>query len=179
MVVSKQESEKPGEMPLNQPHGLSSQEVAERLAKYGLNAVAEEKLHPVLFFLKIFWGPVPWMLEVTVILELVLGKGVEAAIIGALLVVNAILSFFQENRAQSALTLLRQQLTVQSRVLRDGQWQLIPAQNLVPGDVIHLRMGDLVPADVALKEGQIQLDQSALTGESALVDRAVGQTAYS
>ena len=70
---------------------------------------------------------------------------------------NAILSFVQENRAQGALALLRKQLTVQSRVLRDGQWQLALAQNLVPGDAIHLRMGDLVPADVALTDGQIRI----------------------
>lgn len=178
MIASTPESTTQGEKPSNRPGGLSGQEAAERFAKYGPNAVAEEKRHPVLSFLKKLWGPVPWMLEITVILELVLGKDVEAVIIGTLLVVNAILSFVQENRAQSALALLRQQLTVQSRVLRDGQWQLVPAQNLVPGDVIHLRMGDLVPADVSLTDGQIQMDQSSLTGESALVDGTAGQTAY-
>lgn len=178
MVISTPESTIHGKKPPNRPGGLSSQEAAERFTKYGPNAVAEEKHHPVLSFLKKLWGPVPWMLEITVILELVLGKNVEAVIIGALLVMNAILSFVQENRAQGALALLRQQLTVQSRVLRDGQWQLVPAQNLVPGDVIHLRMGDLVPADVSLVDGQIQMDQSSLTGESALVDGTAGQTAY-
>jgi H+-transporting ATPase len=178
MAVSISDRAGQGEKPSTHPGGLSSQEAAERLAKCGPNAVAEEKRQPVLSFLKKLWGPVPWMLEITVILELVLGKNVEAVIIGALLVVNAILSFIQENRAQGALALLRQQLTVQSRVLRDGQWQLVPAQNLVPGDVIHLRMGDLVPADVSLVDGQIQMDQSSLTGESALVDGTAGQTAY-
>ncbi|MFZ0532799.1 MAG: HAD-IC family P-type ATPase, partial [Anaerolineales bacterium] len=158
--------------------GLSSHEAAQRLKQYGPNAVAEEKRRPLLNFLKKFWAPVPWMLEITVILELYLGKDVEAIVIGLLLVFNAILSFFQENRAQGALTLLRQQLTVQARVLRDDRWQLVPAQDLVPGDFIHLRMGDLVPADVNLTEGQIQMDQSALTGESIPVEGVIGHQAF-
>jgi H+-transporting ATPase len=158
--------------------GLSSQEAAQRLKQYGPNAVAEEKRHPVLIFLRKFWAPVPWMLEITVILELYLGKDVEAIVIGLLLVFNAILSYVQENRAQGALALLRQQLTVQSRVLRDDHWQLLPAQDLVPGDFIHLRMGDLVPADVNLTEGQIEMDQSALTGESVPVEGGIGHQAF-
>ena len=108
--------------------GLSNQEAAQRLKQYGPNAVAEEKRHPLLNFLKKFWAPVPWMLEITVILELYLGKDVEAIVIGLLLLFNAILSYLQENRAQGALALLRKQLTVQSRVLRDAHWQLMPAQ---------------------------------------------------
>jgi H+-transporting ATPase len=118
------------------------------------------------------------MLEITVILELYLGKDVEAIVIGLLLVFNASLSLIQENRAQGALALLRQQLTVQSRVLRDDHWQLLLAQNLVPGDFIHLRMGDLVPADVRLTEGQIQMDQSALTGETIPVEGGIGHQTF-
>lgn len=158
--------------------GLTSQEAARRLEQFGLNALVEEKQHPVVFFLKKFWAPVPWMLEITIILEFYLGKNVEAIVIGLLLVFNAILSFFQENRAQSALSLLRQQLTVQTKVLRDAHWQLVPAKNLVPGDVVHLRMGDFVPADVHLIEGQIQIDQSALTGESVPLEVGVDQQAF-
>jgi H+-transporting ATPase len=160
------------------PTGLSSLEAARRLKQYGSNAVTEEKRHPLLNFLKKFWAPVPWMLEITVILELYLGKDVEAIVIGLLLVFNAILSYVQENRAQGALALLRQQLTVQTRVLRDGHWQLVPAQDLVPGDFIHLRMGDLVPADVNLTEGQIEMDQSTLTGESVPVEGGIGHKAF-
>lgn len=158
--------------------GLSSQEATQRLSQYGSNTIAEEKQHPFLSLLSKLWGPVPWMLEITVILEIYLGKNIEAVVIGVLLIFNALLSFIQENRAQGALALLRKQLTVQTRVKRDGQWQLVPAQNLVPGDVIHLRMGDLIPADTRLVDGQIQMDQSTLTGESAPVDGAAGQTAY-
>jgi H+-transporting ATPase len=158
--------------------GLSTQEAQLRLQQYGPNAVVEEKQHPIRIFLSKFWAPVPWMLEITVLLELYLGNDVEAAVIGLLLVSNAILSFVQENRAQSALALLRQQLTVQTRVLRDDHWHLVSAQNLVPGDMIHLRMGDLVPADVRLAEGQIQMDQSALTGESLPVEGGIGHQAF-
>jgi H+-transporting ATPase len=132
----------------------------------------------VLVFLQKLWSPVPWMLEATVALELYIGKYREAAVIAALLVFNAIVSFVQENRAQGALEMLQQRLTVQARALRDGRWQLIRARNLVPGDVIHLRMGDLVPADVRLIDGHIQMDQSALTGESAPVEAGVGKDAY-
>jgi H+-transporting ATPase len=158
--------------------GLSSLEAERRLTQYGPNAVAEEKPHPLLAFLSKFWAPVPWMLEVTVALELVLGRYLEGLVIALLLVFNAVLSFLQEGRAQSALAMLRRQLTVQARVLRDGQWQLLPAHNLVPGDVIHLRMGDLIPADVRLAEGQVQMDQSALTGESAPVEAGPGGEAH-
>jgi H+-transporting ATPase len=158
--------------------GLSSQEAEKRLVQYGPNAVVEETQHPVLILLNKFWAPVPWMLEATVLLELYLGKYIDALVIGALLLFNAILSFVQENRASGALALLRQRLHVQARALRDGHWKLVPAQDLVPGDVIHLRMGDLLPADVRLIDGQIQMDQSALTGESAPVEGEPGRDAY-
>ncbi len=158
--------------------GLTSQEAKQRLAQYGLNNIPEEKQRPLLALLRKLWGPVPWMLEVTIILELYLNRQVEALIIGILLVFNALLSFIQENRAKGALSLLRKQLTVQARALRDGQWQLLDAQYLVPGDIIHLRMGDIIPADATLKDGHVQMDQSSLTGESLPADGVVGGTAY-
>lgn len=158
--------------------GLSTSEATQRLKQYGLNVVQAPKKSPLFLFFKKFWGPIPWMLEATVILELYLGKMTEAFIILSLLLFNALLSYFQENRAQSALDLLRKKLTVQSRVLRDGKWQVIPAESLVPGDIIHLRMGDFVPADVKLVDGEIQIDQSTLTGESEPVDRGRGQMTY-
>ena len=159
--------------------GLSTAEAAQRLRQQGANEVAEEKSHPLGALLRKFWSPVPWMLEVTVVLQLVLGKPVEAAVIAALLVVNAVLSFLQEGRANQALALLRQRLNIQARVLRDGRWQLVPARELVVGDAVHLRMGDIVPADLHLVEGQIQIDQSSLTGESMPVDAASGAEVYS
>jgi len=118
------------------------------------------------------------MLEATIVLEFLLGHHAEAVVIAALLVINAIVSLLQEGRAGRALALLRSKLVVQARVLRDRQWCLLPARELVPGDWVHIRMGDLVPADVHLQEGSIQVDQSALTGESLLVEHESGATAY-
>ena len=158
--------------------GLSDLEAQERLRQYGSNAVPEERPHPLMLFLRKFWSPVPWMLEITLLLELVLGKYTQAVIIAILLVLNAVLSFAQERRASNALSLLRQRLTIVVRVFRDSQWQLIPAQDLVPGDVVHLRMGDLTPADLLLHDGQILVDQSGRDGESAPVEVGPGQAAY-
>ncbi len=157
--------------------GLSSAEAQRRLLQYGPNTVAEERPHTWRAFLRKFWSPVPWMLEATIALQLVLGKTDEAAIIAALLLFNAILSFVQENRANNALTLLKRRLAIQARVLRDQTWQQVAAQELVPGDVVHLRMGDLAPADVRLFDGQVLLDQSALTGESLPVEAEAGAIA--
>ncbi len=125
------------------------------------------------------WAPVPWMLEATVALELVLGHCVEAAIIAAVLAVNVAIGFVQEGRAQAALELLRRRLEVRARVLRDGSWTTVPAAELVPGDVVHVRAGDVVPADLALRDGALAADQSALTGESLPVELAAGEALYS
>jgi H+-transporting ATPase len=163
--------------PIPSAGGLTSDDAARRLKQYGPNAAAEERSHPVVAFLGKFWAPVPWMLELTVVLELALGRHGEAVVIGVLLLFNALLAFVQENRAQTALSLLRQRLSVQARALRDGRWRLVPAKDLVPDDVIHVRMGDLAPADIRVLSGQVLLDQSALTGESVPVDVGPGQTA--
>jgi H+-transporting ATPase len=158
--------------------GLTSAEAQQRLARYGPNMVAEDRPHPALLFLKKFWAPVPWMLEATIALQFAIGKADEAAIIAVLLVFNAVLGFAQENRANNALALLKSRLAIQVRVLRDKVWQQIAAQELVPGDVVHLRMGDLAPADIRLLDGQALLDQSALTGESLPVEAGVGATVH-
>jgi H+-transporting ATPase len=158
--------------------GLSSQEAAKRLATYGPNSIPEARRNRLLEFFSKFWAPVPWMLEATVALELALGKFDEAIIIAALLLFNSVLSFVQESHSNRALAMLRKQLPVEARVLRDRQWQLIPAENLVPGDAVYLRMGDIVPADIRLTEGDLLLDESALTGESLPVEREPGATAH-
>jgi len=160
------------------PEGLSSEEAQHRLTSYGPNEIQEAKPNPLAVFLRKFWAPVPWMLEATIVLEFVLGHRAEAIIIAVLLLFNAAVSLLQEGRAGKALALLRRRLVVQARVLRDRQWRLLPARELVPGDFVHIRMGDLVPADVRLREGSIQVDQSALTGESLPVDDGPGATAY-
>ncbi|MGE5130163.1 MAG: plasma-membrane proton-efflux P-type ATPase [Sphingomonadaceae bacterium] len=164
--------------PAAEPPGLSSAEAARRLRELGPNAVPQEKRRPLRALALKFWAPVPWMLEAAVVLELALGKVDEAAVIAALLVLNALLSFLQEGRADRALALLRGRLSARARVRRDGAWQVIPAGELVPGDAIHLRLGDILPADVRIGSGQMLLDQSALTGESLPVESAPGAAAY-
>ncbi|HEX2918774.1 MAG TPA: HAD-IC family P-type ATPase, partial [Edaphobacter sp.] len=160
------------------PLGLSSVEAAQRLAKDGPNALAEHATHPVLLFFSKFWAPVPWMLEATIVLELLLGKQAEAIVIGALLLFNGLLSLVQERRATNALALLRKSLPVRARAMRDAAWSLIDSKQIVVGDAIYLRMGDIVPADAEVAEGSVSVDQSALTGESQPVDLAEGQTAH-
>ncbi len=158
--------------------GLSQEQADELAKKYGLNLIPEEKPRLWLTFLRKMWAPVPWMLVMSIILEVILGKTLEAGIIAALVVFNAVMSTLQENRAQNALSLLRKRLTVTSRVLRDGKWQMLPSANLVPGDVIYLRLGDLVPADVLIHTGDLLVDQSALTGESMPVEIGNGSPAF-
>jgi len=158
--------------------GLTSLEAAKRLQDYGPNTVAESRSRGVATLLRKFWGVIPWMLELAILVDLVLGRWIEAIIIAALLVFQALLGFYQEGRARHALALLRQHLTINARVRRDGQWQVLPAAALVPGDLVHLRAGDVVPADVQLTEGELSVDQSQLTGESLPVAAGRGQPAY-
>ncbi|NVN11452.1 plasma-membrane proton-efflux P-type ATPase [Nguyenibacter vanlangensis] len=160
------------------PAGLTEAEAEGRLRHYGPNEIAERRPRPLVTLLGKFWGPIPWMLEATILLQVVLGKDLEAAVIAALLGVNALISFVEEGRAGKALDLLRHRLSATARVRRDGTWRSLPAAGLVPGDLVHLRMGDLSPADVRILEGGILLDQSALTGESVAVEAGAGAMAY-
>ncbi len=158
--------------------GLSSKEAARLLLQHGPNTTPEQHVSTVRLLIGKLWAPVPWMLEVTIALELGLGKTLEAVVVAALLLFNALVSWVQESRAQEALSLLRKRLSVVARVLRDGAWQRLPAQELVPGDVVHLRVGDVVPSDVALADGLLEVDQSALTGESLPVEVGEGHAVY-
>jgi H+-transporting ATPase len=154
--------------------GLTQIEVAERLNRFGPNATAVPGPKSLRLFLGKFWGVVPVMLEATITIDLVLGKWIEAGVIGVLLVGNATMAFRQEERAQKAVALLRERLTVTVRILRDGIWQQIGAAAVVPDDVVYLRTGDIVPADLLLTSGTIELDQSQLTGESTSVQAQAG-----
>jgi len=158
--------------------GLTDAEAAARLVRYGPNALVEEPRHVLRALLAKLMGPVPWLLEAAVVLELAAGKVTEAVIVACLVVFNAVLSFVQEGRASEALALLRGRLAVRARVRRDGSWQLIDAERLVPGDLVHVRVGDIVPADVAASDGVASVDQSVLTGESAAVEVRAGGTLY-
>ena len=155
--------------------GLASADVERRRAEHGFNEVVERKGHPVLAFLAKFWGLSAWMLELIMLLSLVLHKYADLAVVGALLVVNAVLGFLQERRAAGVVETLRRRLQVSARVLRDAKWQVVPARELVPGDIVRVRAGDIIPADLKLIDGQLSVDQSALTGESRDVDKATGE----
>jgi len=165
--------------PVSEALGLTAAEAALRLRQCGPNRVPEPKRHPALALLGKLSGPVPWMLEASLVLEAVLHKWIEAGIIAVLLILNAVLAFTQEHRAQRALALLRERLTVVARVRRDGQWTQLRAEEVVPGDALHVRMGDLVPADMRLLDGEVLLDNSSLTGESAPFEASAGDAVYS
>ncbi len=160
-------------------NGLGTQEVQKRLAKYGYNEVPEKKVRFLARLGKRFWGIVPWMLEATAIVTLALGKYVQAVVIIALLLFNAGMSLWREGRAKAAMGALKQRLRIQSRVKRDGKWSIIPARELVPGDLVRVRIGDLLPADIKITDGSLGLDQSVLTGESGIVDKSAEEIAYS
>jgi len=156
------------------PGGLTSVEARKRLDASGPNAMPDTADHPLrAAFLKL-WAPVPWMLEAAIVLQLVLGKAVEAAIIAGLLVFNAALGLFQESRAQATLTALKSRLALNASVHRDGAWKAVPAADLVVGDVVKLSLGGVVAADVKLTGGEVLLDQSMLTGESVPIEAGAG-----
>jgi len=158
--------------------GLRSGEVEERLRQYGNNEVHGKKVNPVSKFLRKFWGIIPWMLEITILLEWILGKYLEIYVVSGLLVFNVLLGFFQEERANAALALLKTKLKANARVKRDGSWLIVPARELVPGDLVRVRAGDFVSADVEIVEGSAEVDQSSLTGESQLLTKKTTEVLY-
>src|ERR1039457_5076531 len=197
---------------VNPETGLTRTEVDLRRKEHGYNEIAERKDHPVLKFLGKFWGMSAWMLELIVVLSVVLHKYSDLAVVSALLVVNAVVSFVQERRAAGVVNILRRRLQISSRVLRDADWQgvsargtgprgflggvgnilrrrlqissrvlrdadwqVVTARLLVPGDIVRVRAGDIIPADVKLLTGTVSVDQSALTGESKDADKAPGE----
>jgi plasma-membrane proton-efflux P-type ATPase len=160
---------------VNPDTGLTPAEVDVRRKEHGYNEVAEEKGHPVLIFLRKFWGVSAWMLELIMVLSAVLRKYSDLAVVSALLVVNAVVSYMQERRAAGVVAALRRRLQVNARVRRDSSWQVVPARELVPGDIVRVRPGDIIPADVKLLTGALTVDQSALTGESKDADKAPGE----
>lgn len=164
---------------VNPETGLTHAAVDALRKEHGYNEVPEQKPHPVRLFLGKFWGVTAWMLELIMVLSAVLGKYGELAVVSALLVVNAVLGFIQERRAAGVVEMLRRRLQVSARVLRNARWQVIPARELVPGDITRLRAGDVIPADLRLLEGALGVDQSALTGESWEIDKAPGDILFS
>jgi H+-transporting ATPase len=162
------------------PDGLSQAEAQKRLAQYGPNEIEEKKDNPFLKFLTYLWGPIPWMIEAAVILSALAQHWPDFGIILVLLLANAIVGFWEEHQAGNAIAALKAKLAVEARVRRDGKWVTPPARELVPGDVIRMRLGDIVPADARLLDGDsIEVDQSALTGESLPATRKPGEAVFS
>ena len=160
--------------------GLTNDEAKKRLTQYGPNEIEEKKTNMFLKFLSYFWGPIPWMIEVAVILSAVARHWPDFFIILVLLMANSVVGFWEEHEAGNAIAALKAKLAVNARVKRDGKWITPPARELVPGDVIRLRLGDIVPADARLLEGDpVEVDQSALTGESLPASRKTGESVYS
>jgi H+-transporting ATPase len=158
--------------------GLTSDEARRRLEAFGPNGTPDTTVPAWRRALGKFWAPVPWMLEAAIVLQLVLGEYVEAAVIAALLTFNAALGFFQENRAQATLDALKSRLALVTPVRRDGAWRTVPVAQLVPGDIVKLSLGCIVGADVRLLEGEVLLDQSTLTGESLPFEGGPGLQTY-
>jgi H+-transporting ATPase len=162
------------------PDGLSQAEAQKRLTQYGTNEIEEKKTNPFLKFLSYFWGPIPWMIEAAVILSAVDRHWPDFGIILLLLLANAVVGFWEEHQAGNAIAALKAKLAIKARVKRDGKWTSPAASELVPGDVIRVRLGDIVPADARLLEGdEIEVDQSALTGESLPAARKPGEAVFS
>ena len=162
------------------PKGLSQAEAAKRLAQYGPNEIKEKKDNLFLKFLSYFWGPIPWMIEAAVILSGVVKHWLDFFVILFLLFSNALVAFWEEHQAGNEIAALRAKLATTARVLRDGKWATPKVADLVPGDVIRLRLGDIVPADARLLAGDpVQVDQSALTGESLPATRKPGEAVFS
>jgi H+-transporting ATPase len=160
--------------------GLTTDEATRIREEYGPNEIPEKKKNPVLTLLGYFWGPIPFMIEIAAILSAFLQRWEDFSVIVALMLLNAIVGFWQEHKADNAIELIKQKLAHRAKVFRDQKWTEIDARDLVPGDFVRVRLGDIVPADIKLDEGEyLQIDQSALTGESLPVEKAIGDTAFS
>ena len=159
---------------VNPETGLTRADAAVRLKEHGYNEVAEQKRYLVLEFLAKFWGLSAWMFELIMVLSIIQQKFANLAVVGALLVVNAVVSTAQERRAAGVVETLRRRVRVSARRARDASWQVIAARDLVPGDIVRVRPGDIIPADVKLLTGALSVDQSALTGESVDAQKETG-----
>ena len=183
IIISAEEAEKSSFEELlkklsSNKKGISSFEVQKRLQKYGYNEISEKKENPIIKFLKYFWGPIPWLIEIAIVLSAIIQHLEDLIIISTLLALNAVIGFWQEHKADNAIELLKEKLALKARVLRDEKWQEISAQEIVPGDIIHIGSGDIVPADSKIID-VISADESALTGESLPVTKKASDIAYS
>ncbi len=173
------ESDRRSDERLGPDEGLSREEAAGRLERYGPNALAEQQRSVVLEFLSHFWAPIPWMIEVAVVLTALTGRWADFGIILALLLLNGVVGFWEEHQAANAIEALKERLAKQARVRRDGEWRTVPAEEMVPGDLVAVARGDVIPADGWIVDGTAEADESALTGESLPVEKGAGDGVYS
>jgi H+-transporting ATPase len=160
--------------------GISDSSVNDRIKEYGYNEISEKKINPIIKFLSYFWGPIPWMIEVAAILSAIINHWEDFWVIFALLLLNAVVGFWQEYKADDAISLLKKKLALNAKVFRNGKWRELAARELVPGDVVRARLGDIIPADIKLFSGDyLSIDESALTGESLPVEKHKSDLAYS
>ena len=159
--------------------GLTNEDAARRLKKWGPNALPEHKRSMLLKFLSFFWGPIPWMIEIATILSFVVQDWDDFWIILILLIFNAVIGFWQDYKADKSISILKQKLALKANAKRNGQWIPLEARDLVPGDIVHVKLGNIVPADLKVLAGEnLELDQSALTGESLAVEKNIGDLLY-
>jgi H+-transporting ATPase len=163
----------------NLERGLKSVEIERRLSQYGYNEIPEKKTNPLIIFAKKFWSLTAWMLEIIIIISWILQRYSDLYIVTGLLVFNSILGFLEEQRGSNAVEALKERLQVNARVLRDGLWKVVTARELVPGDIVRSRSGDFVPADIKIVTGELEVDQSALTGESVGIEKKPDDILYS
>ena len=163
----------------NSGKGLSSEEATALIAQYGFNEIPERKRNPILEFLGRFWGPMPWLLEAAMALSFVLGHSIEAIMILTILSINAVIGYLHASNSKKVIELLRKRLALSVRALRDGEWVSLPARETVPGDIISVKPGEIIPADARILSGNLSVDQSSLTGESLPVEIEAGGTVYS
>jgi len=160
--------------------GLTEKNAGERLEEYGRNVIEEEGQNSLLRFLSHFWGPIPWMIEIAAVMAAAIQHWEELGVIVVLLLINGGVSYWHESKASSAIEALEKTLALEALVLRGGEQKTVEASGLVPGDIVILRMGDIVPADVKLLQDQhLSVDEAALTGESLPVGKEDSDVAYS
>ena len=159
--------------------GLTSAEAKNRIQQYGYNEISEKKTNPLIKFLSYYWGPIPWMIEIAAVLSALIGHWADFWIIFTLLMLNSVVGFWQEHKADNAIDLLKKKLSLKAKVMRDGKWIGILSRELVPGDIIRVRLGDIMPADVKFVQGDyVSVDESALTGESLPVSKKISDIGY-
>lgn len=168
------------ELGVDPERGLAPEEAKSRIGRYGPNEIVQKEKSALLKFAGYFWGPLPWMVEAPAVMALLIQDWVDFSIIMFMLIFNGVLGFWEENAASNALATLKNSLALTAKALRGGTWGEIPAKDLVPGDIVRIRLGDVIPADgVLLEGGYLSVDQAALTGESLAVSKAKGDAVYS